>query len=254
MIATVWATMDAAEDNIGLACSRPADKASAGADLPQKVLHNLCHELVGWETESGGDTSKAGRKQAFDDAVSLARGLRDGAPAQVRAAADKILARGLRGYVGLHLAGPLIGMVDGADADIGVFDFLLWVGGTVPKGLAVCSACSWVFEAKQPRALCDRCGSRPEPAIVKTAAYSAVPLPQYRDGKPHGWRIARLGLCHECGRTILPEEMGKSNKKTCGPACRTTRHRRRMAGDESDWSARGREELAYLEADRLASR
>ncbi|HVV90736.1 MAG TPA: hypothetical protein VHB53_09600, partial [Solirubrobacterales bacterium] len=70
-------------------------------------------------------------------------------------------------------------------------------------------------------------------------------LPRYTDGQPDGWRIFRLGLCHECGGTIVPDEMGKSNKELCSGACRAARSRAdRSCGD---WSLAALEIIEELE-------
>jgi hypothetical protein len=215
--------------------------SAVAVDLPTKALQALVRELVGWGTEFRGDSSAAGKRQAFDDAMSLARGIQEGpaAKGQVKAAATKSLARGLRARVGLHL-------VDRADFEL--IDLLRSLDAEMPADVHMCKSCNWIFEANRARDLCDRCGQRPRPEVVSSDSYTAIPLPRYRDGKPDGWRIFRTGLCHECGSPILPDDMKKSNTKTCSSACRVARHRRRQGGDESEWSPKAQEELDYREA------
>lgn len=209
-------------------------------ELPEKVFRDLEEALNHWEMAFGG--------VAGEHVGNLVTGLRGDGPGQpwagqIKAAATRLLENWFQARLGMHLVDP---------ADVEIANLLLELGGEKPKALHVCSACSWVFEASRPRALCDRCGKRPKPPTIDTAEYAAIPLPRYRDGQPHEWRISRIGLCHECGRTILPDEMGKSNKKTCGLSCRKDRSRRRKEGG-GDWHPEALEELRELEHVRSAA-
>ncbi len=207
----------------------PTSDLTPSDELPTKVLQALGKLLVLWEGPQG-------REVAASNALRLLKGIRGGSPGDIKVAATQALERGLRSHLGLHLG-------DGDEREL--VNLLLELGATMPPTIHVCRDCGWVFEASRPRSLCDRCGKRPQPEAIRTAAYTEIPLPRYRDGQPDGWRIFRIGICHECGRSILPDEMGKSNKEVCGGACGTARSR--AGRSKGDWSPQAKEALARFE-------
>jgi len=101
---------------------------------------------------------------------------------------------------------------------------LIHLGGTMPRGVAVCWACGEVFEPRRKgqASKCARCHDRPPPA---------PPLaPEIEDSRrityamPVGgrWEVRRFHICAVCG---APFEPARSDAETCSSACRVRRHR-----------------------------